>query len=430
MRILQIFGFFIILWQYRADCLYMDTFIATKLEEDVMTRGCKNLEDTTPLLRLKKYLFCTYDNTVRPNHQKASINVTLKLMPKMMEYIGHKEILTLHSWMSFSWTDTHLTWTPNNFDGVTYIHVKSDELWVPDLCVHNSDMSNDVLKMPTTDCLVFNTGSVICVPAVKYMSKCDSDYTYWPYDQQTCHVVLGSWSYWKEEVDFHFDGNGINMDSYKNNTLYDLKFVDAVKHIKKYECCPNNTFPKMDYSFMLIRHYGIKHKTIITPAIALILLTLTVLWLDSRSVERTAVASVNLICHLFCLYDLHWQMPYNGINPPNIMLFYRDSLALATFALILTTLLRKLQNMSTDMPNWISSSTMFVINNRAGRFLILKDEKSKITGDSIVIEDSSDLSKSGRKESWRYFAAIVEWLSFFCVFLIYVIILITLLPTG
>lgn len=112
------------------------------------------------------------------------------------------------------------------------------------------------------------------------------------------------------------------------------------------------------------------------------------------------------------------------------VLFYRDSLALATFALILTTLLRKLQNMNADMPNWISSTTMFVINNRAGRFLILNDEESKIAGDSIVIEDSSDLPKSGIKEPWRYFAAIVEWLSFFCVILTYAVILITLVPIG
>ncbi|KMQ83196.1 neuronal acetylcholine receptor subunit alpha-5-like protein [Lasius niger] len=86
--------------------------------------------------------------------------------------------------------------------------------------------------------------------------------------------------------------------------------------------------------------------------------------------------------------------------------------------------------MSTDMPNWISSTTMFVLNNRAGRFLVLNDEESKIAGESIGIEDSSDSPKSGMKESWRYFAAIVEWLSFFCVILIYVIILITLVPTG
>ncbi|KAL6429102.1 hypothetical protein ACFW04_008111 [Cataglyphis niger] len=435
MRILQIFGFFIILWQSYVDSSALifpsDIINALKLQENVVTRGCKKLEDKTPLLRLKKYLFCNYDSTVRPNNPKTVTNVTLRLIPKMMEFPGDKGILTLHSWMSFSWTDTHLTWTPNNFDGVNYIHVKSYELWVPDISVYNSgDMSNDLLGLDTTDCLVFNTGSVVCVPAVKYMSKCDADYTYWPYDQQTCRIVLGSWSFTGEEIDFHLDENGISMDSYENNTLYDLKFVDAVKHVNKYKCCPNDTFPKIDYTFLLTRHYGINHKTVITPAIALILLTLTVLWLDSRSVERTAVASVNFICHLFCLYDLHWQMPYNGINPPNIMLFYRDSLALATFALILTILLRKLQDMSTDMPNWISSTTMYILSNKAGRFLILNDKESKIANESIIIEDSSDLPKSEMKESWRNFAAIVEWLSFFCVILTYAIILITLVPTG
>lgn len=112
------------------------------------------------------------------------------------------------------------------------------------------------------------------------------------------------------------------------------------------------------------------------------------------------------------------------------MLFYRDSLALATFALILTTLLRKLQDISTDMPNWISSTTMFVLNNKAGRFLILNDEESKIAGENIIIEGSTDLPKFGTNKSWRYFAAIVEWLSFFCVTLTYAIILITLVPIG
>lgn len=58
-------------------------------------RGCKYLEDTTPLLRLKKYLFCKYDSTVRPNHHEIVTNVSLRLMPKMMEYVSKplKEIV-------------------------------------------------------------------------------------------------------------------------------------------------------------------------------------------------------------------------------------------------------------------------------------------------------------------------------------------------
>jgi len=37
---------------------------------------------------------------------------------------------------------------------------------------------------------------------------CDGDYTYWPYDQQKCRILLGSWSYTGEEIDFHLDEDG------------------------------------------------------------------------------------------------------------------------------------------------------------------------------------------------------------------------------
>ncbi|XP_011641218.1 acetylcholine receptor subunit alpha-like 2 [Pogonomyrmex barbatus] len=426
MRILQIFGFFVILWHNQLDAYVFND------PQDVIMEGCKKLESTTPLLRLKKYLLCNYDMTIRPNHHRTVTNVTLRLMPKLMEFTGG--VLTLHSWMSYSWTDMHLTWTPSDYDGITYIHLKTYHLWMPDLYVYNSgDMSNDEYNIISTNCLIFNTGSVVCVPPAKYVSKCDLDYTYWPYDQHTCRIILGSWSHTGEEIDVHLDGKGVSMNSYENNTEWDLKFVNAEKIVKKYTCCPNDTFPRIDFTFLLTRHHGINHSSYVTPAIVLVFLTLTVLWLDSRSVERVAIASINFICHLLCMFDLQWNLPYNGIKVPHILLFYRDSLSLATFALILTVLLRKLQDMSIEMPSWISSTTTFVLNNKAGRFLILNNEESKIIDGDIVNEDGSNLPKSGmemKESSWRHFAAIVEWLSFFCVILTYVIILVTLVPSG
>ncbi|KYQ52603.1 Acetylcholine receptor subunit alpha-like 2 [Trachymyrmex zeteki] len=426
MRILQVFGFFVILWHGQF------AFKMKDITEDIVTRGCKKLENTTPLLRLKKYLFCDYDSTVRPNHHKVVTNITLRLMPKMMEFT-EDGVLTLHSWMSFFWTDTFLTWTPSNYNGLTYIHVQPFYLWMPDIYVYNSgDMtSNDYETILNTECLVFNNGSVICVPPMKIVSKCDPDYTYWPYDQHTCLITLGSWSHIGEEIDVHLDGTGVDMNGYENNTQWDLKLLNAEKIVKKYKCCPNDTFPRIDYTFLLTRHYSIHYRAYITPAIALIFLTLTVLWLDSRSVERVAMASINFICHLLCIFDLFWMVPFNGVNSPYIMLFYRDSLMLATFALILTALLRKLQNTSMEMPSWISSTTTFILSNGAGRFLVLNDEESKIADGGVVTEDNSDSPKSEtKKESWRHFAAIIEWLSFFCVILTYAIILITLVPLG
>ena len=48
------------------------------------------------------------------------------------------------------------------------------------------------------------------------------------------------------------------------------------------------------------------------------LLTLIVLCLDLKSVERMTVASANFICHLLCIFFLFWILPFNRVNPPNI----------------------------------------------------------------------------------------------------------------
>ncbi|XP_024883607.1 neuronal acetylcholine receptor subunit alpha-5-like [Temnothorax curvispinosus] len=446
MRILNVFGFFGILCinfeQFTAFNNKMDIrsgingFDGYKVSDlDIVKRNCKNLETLSPLLRLKKHLFCDYDDTVYPNYPKTT-NVTLILMPRQMNFKTDNAKLLLHSWMSLTWMDPRLTWTPSDYDDITFIHVKSWEIWTPDLCLNNSaDMSSDQYGLPTTECLLFNSGSVSCVPVVKFISKCDPDYTYWPYDKHQCRVTFISWMHKGEEVDLLMSGIGIIMSSYINDTRWDFKFINSMREVKKYKCCPNDTYPKINYNFLLTRHHGKHHSSIIIPAIALMLLTLIVLCLDLKSVERMAVASVNFVCHFLCMYVVHWSIPYNRTNPPNILLFYRESLALATFAIILTALLRKLEDMSTEIPNWISFTTAFVLNNKAGRFLILKDDESncKIIDRDIVTEENLDAPKSEistKESSWKYFAAIIDWLSFFCVILTYVIVLIILVPAG
>ncbi|TGZ54212.1 Neuronal acetylcholine receptor subunit alpha-5, partial [Temnothorax longispinosus] len=247
MRILNVFGFFGILCinfeQFNAFSnmdirSWVNGFDGYKVSDlDIVKRNCKNLETLSPLLRLKKHLFCDYDDTVHPNYPKTT-NVTLALMPKQMNFKTDNAKLLLHSWMSLTWTDPRLTWTPSDYDDITFIHVKSWEIWTPDLCLNNSqkvtesnknllyhvillnlllvcsiffsaDMSSDQYGLPTTECLLFNSGSVSCVPVVKFISKCDPDYTYWPYDKHQCRVTFISWRHKGEEVDLLMSGIGV-----------------------------------------------------------------------------------------------------------------------------------------------------------------------------------------------------------------------------
>ncbi|XP_076621254.1 nicotinic acetylcholine receptor alpha9 subunit [Colletes latitarsis] len=420
MRILTVLGFLAILQQSYCESLFWDE------------RDCKRSGHSTPLERLKAHLFCEYDRTIRPvtSHKEIN-NVTIKLMPKLLEFEEMESRMILHSWMLLVWTDKHLSWSASDFEGIKYIYVSSNEIWVPDLSIYNSgDMSADQ-SIPETMCLVDQTGKVSCVPALRHISKCVTNYVSWPYDSHRCLINFGSWSHSGEEIDFHLDHKGYQMAGFMNNSVWDFKVLNAYKVVKMYACCPNDTYPMIVYEFSIVRHHGMLQVTYITPAIAMILLTLTVLWLDSRSTERIVVAGVNLICHLLCIFDMHWQLPHNGTNPPNIMLYYRDSLILAVFAFVLTALLRKIQEMNIEVPRWISSTTSFVLSNKAGRFLVLTEEDSSRILSSEV-DDNSDSPKTetiSKESSWRHFAAIIEWLSFFIVVFTYVILLITLMPS-
>lgn len=70
-------------------------------------------------------------------------------------------------------------------------------------------MSEYQLELPEMKCFVYSEGYVICVPAVKFVAKCDPDYTYFPYEKFQCRISFGSWRHTEVEVDYRLDGDGV-----------------------------------------------------------------------------------------------------------------------------------------------------------------------------------------------------------------------------
>ncbi|XP_058803962.1 neuronal acetylcholine receptor subunit alpha-2-like isoform X2 [Phymastichus coffea] len=398
---------------------------------DCNTAGLKS-----PTLRLKRHLFCEYDVSVRPvTENNKAVNVSVMIAPKFMGFVERSSTFIIHTWVFINWKDEHLTWKPEDFDGVNQIKVKSDEIWVPDFSVYNSgDLERSQTGVPNTMCLLFSTGTISCVPTMRYTTQCDTDYTYWPYDKQKCSIRMGSWTHTGEEISLNFRKKGISMKGFTGHKQWLVTNYTSKKYSPTFNCCPNDTFPTLIANFYLQRHSPMMHAVYITPAVVLMVITLTVLWLDSRSIERISLASINFVCHILCLYDLHWMLPSNGISPPNILLFYRDSMVLATFAMIVTALLRKLQVANSSAPGWIVSTVTFMASNRAGRFLLLdnadvKAELSNAERDSEDTVESANVAVTKKHDdSWRKLAIIVEWIAFFATTFTYFLLLILLVP--
>ena len=130
---------------------------------------------------------------------------------------------------------------------------------------------------------------------------------------------------------------------------------------------------------------------------------------------------------------LHKSLNYANSSLTFTVLFYRDSLILATFTMILTMVLRKVYAAKIAPPGWIVTTVSYVANNRAGRFFLLDNAESSskyLIGDQEGISDTASLTPTaGRNaETWRKLVLIVEWLSFFVVLFHYVILIFLYVP--
>ncbi|XP_024946149.1 acetylcholine receptor subunit alpha-like [Cephus cinctus] len=417
--------------------LFFNLFVLAIMYRDhlwVRAIECKDLESKSTMMQLRRHLFCDYDYSIRPIFRKENVTtVELKLAPKMINFEESTNFLVLHSWLALSWHDEHLRWNPAGFDSIELIHVTFDEIWRPDISVYNAGETSDWTSLPATQCSVNNNGLVNCLPEVKYVTHCDADYTNWPFDIQTCTVRLVS-AYHIGEVDFRLMDEGITMLRYVGSVEWNLLNVTVTKEIIQPKWYQNDTLSTISFIFIIERHSGMMETIYITPCIILIVMTLTTLWLDPNTAERMIVAVINFICHLLTFQDLHWNVPRNGPTVPRILIFYRDSLAMAGFAIFLTTFLRQLHAISRPAPGWISSINTFILNNKVGQIFLLNTLDPKASaGLETEADDNSGLvqlrtSSRDNDQSWSLMAIFIGRLSFIGVLLTYIIMLFLLLP--
>ena len=116
------------------------------------------------------------------------------------------------------------------------------------------------------------------------------------------------------------------------------------------------------------------------------------------------------------------------------MVFYRDSLVLAAFALITTIVFRKLQMTTSTAPKWIFFVVSILEDYRLVRFLVTNDQEPKGScGSESEIEDNvesvqSMASETNKEQMWSRFANFIEWMSLFSISITYLILLATLIP--
>nr|CAD7406566.1 unnamed protein product [Timema cristinae] len=365
------------------------------------------------------------------------------------------------------WHDQHLVWDESKYDSIDYMYVEGADLWHPDIVLFNTlhiirraevpsreqrarrvsarqmvptdcalwgGNTNNQIKPFLSTCFVNSVGSVMCVSRNFFESRCRAELTYWPFDTRNCTLKFSSWASTGEQVNLTNKG-GIWVEKRKNR---EWKYVSAktTANVKKYECCPNDTFPDVTLTFQLERHSSRHVAIIIMPAVVLAMITLCSFWMPAVALERITVCCMTFVSHVFFLLYLGYMLPGNTNQVPLIVLYYRDSMILTTLAVLATVLGRYWTLKKSHPPDLLSSAVNLLMRTGTGKLLLIRElgVKRPVRGIDADGEDCEGLIEglpslpSSRDSGWRLVVAFMDRAMFITYLALYLIFQTGLLP--
>ncbi|ESP01300.1 hypothetical protein LOTGIDRAFT_112016 [Lottia gigantea] len=160
-----------------------------------------------------------YNPLIRPvENVSQSLLVNFSLALSQIINVNEKEqVMKTNVWLQIYWYDYQLAWDPADYSNIEVFRIRPESVWTPDIVLFNNADGHYEVSYKS-NCVIYNTGEVNWIPPAIYQSSCSIDVLYFPFDQQTCLMKFGSWT---------FRGNSLNYVFKNGNNKLD--FTDYLK---------------------------------------------------------------------------------------------------------------------------------------------------------------------------------------------------------
>ncbi|WKX89088.1 hypothetical protein Q1695_008607 [Nippostrongylus brasiliensis] len=280
--------------------------------------------------RLVIDLFRDYNSLIRPVQNISSPPVTVDFGVAMILLINVDEknqILQTNVWLTMKWNDFQLRWNPMDYGNITNLHVPSDRVWLPDIVLFNNADGNYEVSF-RSNAFVESNGDVTWVPPAMFKSSCRIDVEWFPFDEQSCTLVFGSWTYNLDEVVLNWYNNiqAVQLTDYSYSGIWDV--IDV----------PGYLINKRDTKeSKIVFHVVIRRKTLfytvilIIPTVLMAFLSMMAFYLPADSAEKISL-TINLLLALVVFLLL-----VSKILPPTSNIPLMGKYLLLAFVLNITT---------------------------------------------------------------------------------------------
>uniref|UniRef100_A0A669CRZ9 Cholinergic receptor, nicotinic, alpha 4b n=1 Tax=Oreochromis niloticus TaxID=8128 RepID=A0A669CRZ9_ORENI len=308
------------------------------------------------LKRLLQNLFANYNKLSRPvRNTTDTVLVHFGLsIAQLIDVDEKNQMMTTNVWVKQEWNDYKLRWNPEDYENVTSIRIPSEIIWRPDIVLYNN-ADGDFAVTHFTKAHLFYDGQIKWMPPAIYKSSCSIDVTFFPFDQQSCKMKFGSWTYDRAKIDLISMASDVDQMDYWESGEWVIVNAVGKYNTKKYECC-TEIYADITYYFIIRRLPLFYTINLIIPCLLISCLTVLVFYLPSQCGEKiTLCISVLLSLTVFLLLITE-IIPSTSLVIPLIGEYLLFTMVFVTLSIIITVFVLNVHHRSPQthgMPHWV-----------------------------------------------------------------------------
>ncbi|XP_062584945.1 neuronal acetylcholine receptor subunit alpha-6-like isoform X1 [Saccostrea cucullata] len=339
----------------------------------------------------------SYNKYVRPSDVT---NTSIEFVLFSLNDLDMKsQTMSTSGWMTVKWEDPRLVWSKASNGDIEYIYIKQDKIWRPELIIDNSVGGMDPIGNDEIFFRVKNTGEVRWDPPGLFITHCDIDIAYFPFDYQMCKIEVTSFAFTTEVLTLNKSHDKVNTENFNENgewILYSSRVEEWVLEEN------GETFSELEFQIVFQRRPWYYLTNTVYPVILISLLTNLSFLLPTDSGEKISYTLTVLLALVVLLMLVGDSMPAASKHTPIIGIYISIILMMAALGIFITVLNLRLY-LNTDqsnVPKWLQRFTFSVLLKINCKSKKVKDSKLHQLD---TIEDKTELPQTneGRKSLKR-----------------------------
>ena len=253
----------------------------------------------------------------------------------------------------------------------------------------DSEFSGGLEKYKTRVILEYNGDSAWYSPA-SFRSTCNIDVTFFPFDEQNCHMKFGSWTFEIRDLDIYSDNSPLYSSQYVKSAEWDLTAASKKRNVESYACCAY-PFSDVNIQFSFRRKPLFYIFNLILPCLIIMCMVLLGFFLPPESGERITLNITVLLAMAVFLQLAAENLPRNSEHVPILGVFYITVMVEVATSLLATCFVLHIHHRNSGtsvvpVPHWIN---VYIL----GRFGKILGVKPPIDDDYYDVTSKSDFKR-------------------------------------